>query len=54
MENTELTLWIIGLVIGLSEIVLRAIPNEKVKGIIGYAVEGLNFISDYFNRKLPW
>lgn len=54
MENLELTLWIIGLIIGISEVVLRAIPDEKIKGIIGYAIEGLKFISDYFNRKTPY
>lgn len=49
----ELTFWI-GLVIGIMEIIGRAIPNEKIKGPIGYAIEGLKFISDYFNRKTPY
>lgn len=54
MENLELTLWIIGLVGGLLEIAGRAIPNERIKGPIGYVIEGLKFISDYFNRKTPY
>ena len=46
----ELTEWII-LIIGIAEIVLRAVPNERTKGIIGYAIDALKVISDFFNRR---
>lgn len=54
MENIELTLWIIGLALGLLEVGRRAYPDEKVKGWIAYIIDSLKFISDYFNRKTPY
>ncbi len=42
-------LWI-GLLLGLQEGILAIIPNKKVKGIIGYMIDGLKFGYDYINR----
>ena len=41
----------IGLVVVVAEVVLRAIPNEKAKGIIGYGIDVLKVISDFLNRR---
>ena len=46
----ELTEWII-LIIGIAEIALRAVPNERTKGIIGYVIDGLKVASDFLNRR---
>ena len=48
MEN--LIFWI-GLVIAVSEAVLRVIPGKKYTGIIGAIINILKIVSDYFNRK---
>ena len=42
---------LIGLIVGILEIVGRAIPNPKWNGPIGYIVEALNFLSKYLNRE---
>ena len=41
----------IGLVVVVAEVVLRAIPNERAKGIIGYGIDVLKVISDFLNRR---
>ena len=41
----------IGLVVVIAEVVLRAIPNEKAKGIIGYVIDALKVVSDFLNRR---
>ena len=46
----ELIEWIV-LITGIAEVVLRVIPNEKAKGIIGYGIDILKVISDFLNRK---
>lgn len=46
----ELIEWVV-LVTGIAEVVLRVVPNEKTKGIIGYAIDALKVISDFLNRK---
>ena len=45
----DLELWIV-LVVGIVEVVARVVPDEKVKGILGYVVDLLKFGSDYLNR----
>ncbi len=40
----------IGLIVGIIEVVARAVPDEKVKGLLGYVVDLLKFVSDYLNR----
>ena len=41
----------IGLVALIAEVVLRAIPDERAKGIIGYGIDVLKVISDFLNRR---
>jgi hypothetical protein len=41
----------ISLFVLVSEVVLRAIPNEKAKGLIGYGIDVLKVISDFLNRR---
>ena len=41
----------IGLFVLVAEVVLRAIPNEKAKGIIGYGIDVLKVVSDFLNRR---
>ena len=41
----------IGLVVIVAEVILRAIPDEKAKGIIGYGIDVLKVISDFLNRR---
>lgn len=48
--EVSLVEWI-GLVVVVAEVVLRAVPNEKAKGIIGYAIDALKVISDFLNRR---
>ena len=49
----DLTLYL-ALAAGILEIIGRAIPNEKIKGPIGYVIEAINFVSIFFNRKTPY
>ena len=39
------------LVTGVAEVVLRAVPDERAKGILGYAIDALKVISDFLNRR---
>ena len=48
--EVSLVEWI-SLVVIIAEVVLRAVPNEKAKGIIGYAIDALKVISDFLNRR---
>ena len=41
----------IGLFIIVFEVVARAIPGERWKGILGYAIDALKVISDFLNRR---
>ncbi|MHA2182224.1 MAG: hypothetical protein ACXAAH_12465 [Promethearchaeota archaeon] len=54
VEPTEPTNWvviIIGAVIAVIEIIMRAIPNPKTTGIIGLIINLLKQVSDYLNNK---
>lgn len=42
---------IIGALIAVAEIVLRAIPNPKFTGIIGLVINLLKVVSDWLNNK---
>lgn len=46
---SDLVFWIT-LVLAILEVVGRLWPDEKVKGIIGYIVDALKYISDVLNR----
>ena len=48
MENV--IFWI-GLVIAVSEAILRLIPDKKYTGLIGGIINVLKIVSDYFNRE---
>ena len=48
MEN--LIYWI-GLIIVVSEAVLRLIPDKNWTGLIGVIINLLKVVSDYFNRE---
>ena len=50
MENLETYLFWIGLIIAISEPILRLIPNEKYNGLIGMIINVLKIGSDYLNR----
>ena len=41
----------ISLAVVIAEVVLRAVPDERAKGIIGYAIDALKVISDFLNRR---
>lgn len=49
-DETNWPVLIIGIVITVVEIVARAVPNPKITGLIGLAVNLLKNISDYLNR----
>ncbi len=49
MESFNWIEWII-LGTGILEVIGKAIPNPKINGPIGFIIDGLKFISDYFNR----
>ena len=50
MENLETYLFWIGLIIAISEAVLRLIPNKNYTGLIGGIINILKIASDYLNR----
>ena len=50
MENIETYLFWIGLIIAISEPILRLIPNKKYNGLIGMIIDVLKKLSDHLNR----
>ena len=48
--EVSLVEWI-SLAVIVFEVVARAIPDKKWKGIIGYGIDALKVISDFLNRE---
>jgi len=50
MEDSQIMIWI-SLAVAVLEVLPRLIPNEKIKGVLGYVLDFLKFVSDYLNRE---
>ena len=50
-DDTNWVVVIIGAVIAVAEIVMRSVPKESLKGLIGLLIDVLKNISDYLNNK---